>query len=134
MKVIDIKLDSIKLSDNTRKDPWRNDVTDLKNSIESVSLIQPIGVKEVKGKYELIYGFRRLEAFKQLKREEIPAVIFKDVDSDGLKIIENLQRKDISPLELASAIQKYRKESKLAMNDISKILGKSLKEITQIDK
>jgi ParB/RepB/Spo0J family partition protein len=120
---------------NTRKTIDKKELDELKDSIEVSGLLQPIGVKEKSpGKYELLYGFRRLECFKQLDWKEIPAVIHITTGGASLHIIENLQRKDIPPLEMAAAIEKYKETSNLTLNDIAKIIGKSIHEVSLINK
>ncbi|MDZ7742461.1 MAG: ParB N-terminal domain-containing protein [Bacteroidota bacterium] len=53
----------------------RKQLEELKRSIENAGLLQPITVRRVKDKYELIDGHRRLEAYRQLDKGNIPAII-----------------------------------------------------------
>ena len=135
MKIKDVAIKDINIENNPRQNIDKNELTELAESINSRGLLQPIGLKELKmGKYELIFGFRRLEAFKQLGLQEIPALINNSEDTYSLKIIENLQRKDIPILELAKAIKKYQKDSGLTLTEIASTLGKTLRQVSQINK
>lgn len=106
---------------------------DLKNSIKSKGLIQPVTVREVEGEYELIAGERRLRACQQLKLESIPVHIL-DVDSDvdmmEMALIENLQRDNLNPLEEAEAYALLADKYKLSHEEIAGNIGKSRTAIT----
>jgi len=132
--VENIPVNKIVLTENTRTKVDTEDLASLKANIASVGLLQPIGVIRKNGTYELAWGFRRLECIKQLKQETISAAICENADPEALKIIENLQRKNITPLELAAAIRGYREKSKLTFQEISGILGKTVTEISQLNR
>jgi ParB/RepB/Spo0J family partition protein len=135
MEVKSIPIDKIILTENTRKKIVKDDDYEgFKQSIAANGLLQPIGVVEKDGQYELTWGFRRLETHKDLGWPEISAVICTGVNAQGLKIIENMQRQDITPLELAAAIKSYQEDSGLTFSEIAGILGKKLTEISQINK
>ena len=136
MEVKNISIAKIQLANNNRNGTEKNKLAELQESISQVGLLQPIGITEKgKGKYEIVYGFRRLEAFKGLKKKEIPAVILRGDDLLAMQITENLQREDLKPMELARAIAKYQKESELtSLTDIAKVLGKTLREISLLNK
>lgn len=95
---------------NPRKVVDQNSIIELSESMKSIGLLQPITIREVGtdeggSTYELVLGSRRLAAAKLLGWVEIPAIV-KDMDDDEVldaMIIENLQRKDIEPLDEALA-------------------------------
>ncbi len=106
---------------------------DLKASIKSKGLIQPITVREVNGEYELIAGERRLRACQDLGLETIPIHILnveKDVDMMELALIENLQRDNLNPLEEAEAYSLLSKKYDLSHEEIAGNIGKSRAAIT----
>ena len=106
---------------------------DLKASIKSKGLIQPITVREVNGEYELIAGERRLRACQELGIETVPIYILtveKDVDMMELALIENLQRDNLNPLEEAEAYSLLSDKYSLSHEEIAENIGKSRAAIT----
>ena len=105
------------------------ELAELKDSIRAVGLSNPIHVEEVKpGHYELIQGFRRWSAFKQLLAEtgdeayaQVPAVLIARGEAlAGLyrrMVDENLVRKDISFAEMANLATQFAREMKLTIAD-----------------
>lgn len=81
---------------------------ELKTSIAESGLVQPITVRVVGDQYELIDGHRRLEAYKQLGRGNIPAIIKEadDKQTQAMSITANLQRSNLSNIERAVAFEK----------------------------
>lgn len=100
---------------------------ELKQSIISNGLIQPITVRKWGERYQLISGERRWRAFMQIGYSEIPAYII-EVASDELMIamalIENIQRERLNPIEVAVAYKKLMDECKLTQEEISERVGK----------
>src|SRR3989338_8576653 len=72
----------------------------LASSIEEKGLAQPIIVRKVGEKYELVAGERRWRASKKVGFKSIPAIIraYSDEDSLEIALIENLQREDLNPI------------------------------------
>lgn len=106
---------------------------DLKASIKSKGLIQPITVREVNGEYELIAGERRLRACQELGLEKIAIHVLdvsKDVDMMELALIENLQRDNLNPLEEAEAYSLLADKYDLSHEEIAGNIGKSRAAVT----
>ncbi len=106
---------------------------DLKASIKSKGLIQPITVRAVDGEYELIAGERRLRACQELGLESIPIHILKvtsDIDMMELALIENLQRDNLNPLEEAEAYALLANKYDLSHEEIAGNIGKSRAAVT----
>jgi len=106
---------------------------DLKASIKSKGLIQPLTVREVNGEYELIAGERRLRACQALGLETVPIYILtveKDVDMMELALIENLQRDNLNPLEEAEAYFLLADKYDLSHEEIAGNIGKSRAAVT----
>ena len=124
-----IKLSKIKPAKRQlRKDFDEEKVQELAESIESTGLIQPIIVRQSGNSFEIISGHRRVEAFKKLKKSEIPAII-RDLDNGvafEVAIIENLQRDDLSPLEEAEAFKALIDQLSYTQDRIAKKIGKSI--------
>jgi len=100
---------------------------DLKNSIAEKGIIQPLSVRKRDDGYELIAGERRLRAVTALEIERVPAYIL-DVESDEdmleLSLIENIQREDLNPIDIAKAYHKLLTECKLTQELVSRRVGK----------
>ncbi len=81
----------------------------LASSIREHGLLQPVAVRRVDGRYQLIAGERRLRAAIKAGWAEVPAHVIEADDRQvaELAIVENLQRKDLNPLEKAASFQQY---------------------------
>jgi ParB family transcriptional regulator, chromosome partitioning protein len=101
-------------------------IEELAASIKQDGLIEPIVVRQVDGIYELISGERRVRASIMAEQDSIPAII-KDVhDDDLLKLglIENIQREDLNPIELAQAYKLLGDKFDWTQDEIAKQVGK----------
>lgn len=105
---------------------------ELAESIRSKGLIQPLIVRSVNGKFELIAGERRWRACKRLNLTEVPVVTKEASDQDVLEmaIIENLQREDLDPIEEADAYHKLSVEYGLKQEEIAQQVGKSRSDVS----
>ncbi len=105
----------------------------LAKSIEQLGIIQPVTVRATKGDaFELISGERRLKAAKLAGLEKIPAYIrpAKDVRILEMALVENVQREDLNPIEVAQGYQRLIEEYNLTQEDVSHRVGKSRPQIT----
>ena len=103
------------------------DLLELSDSIKKYGLIQPIIVRKLGKKYEIIIGERRYKASILAGLEKIP-VIIRDIngkESFEISLVENVQRKNLSPIEEALAYKKVITESSLNIEDFSKKIGKT---------
>lgn len=100
---------------------------ELKNSIAEKGIIQPITVRKTDDGYELIAGERRLRAVTALNFDSVPAYVL-DVESDGemleLSLIENIQREDLNPIDIARAYHKLLVDCNLTQETMAKRVGK----------
>lgn len=104
------------------------DLEDLINSIKVHGVIQPLLVSEVAdGNYELITGERRWRSAQILGLPTVPALIrpVKDTEKLELALIENIQRKDLNPVEEAFAYERLIDEFGLTHEEIAQKVGKS---------
>jgi len=103
-----------------------SELTKLADSIKEKGLIQPILVSKAKDGYQLIVGERRWRAAQKAGLDKIPAWI-RDVspaETLELALIENIQRKDLNPIEESSAYQELMQKFHLTQEALSKRVGK----------
>ncbi|MBT8036019.1 MAG: ParB/RepB/Spo0J family partition protein [Verrucomicrobiae bacterium] len=100
---------------------------ELMESIRQHGIIQPLIVRKVDGMLELIAGERRWRASKELGLTEVPIRIREATDHEVLEmaLIENIQRKDLDPIEEAKGYVRLAKEFDLKQETIAKRVGKS---------
>lgn len=103
------------------------ELTKLAESIKIYGIINPILVRKKEDKYEIIAGERRFRATKMLGLTEIP-VIIKNADEQQmaeLALIENIQRKELSPIEEAKSYEEIMKIGNQTQQSLAQKLGKS---------
>lgn len=100
---------------------------DLVESIRQHGVIQPLIVRKVKGKLELIAGERRWRASQKLGLATVPVIEREASDRDVLEmaLIENLQREDLNPIEEAKGYVRLAREFSLKQDEIAGRVGKS---------
>ncbi len=110
-----------------RKTLREEHLMELVESIRQHGIIQPLIVREVNGKYELIAGERRWRACQRLQLDEIPLIVREASDQDVLEmaLIENLQREDLNPIEESEAYVRLSREFGLKQEDIAQRVGKN---------
>lgn len=110
-----------------RKEFAPEHLTELMDSIREHGIIQPLIVRLVHGKHELIAGERRFRASRELGLSEVPVIVRTASDKDVLEmaLIENLQRENLNPLEEAQAYVRLAKEFGLKQEDIAQRVGKN---------
>ncbi len=109
-----------------RLDMDDRELAELKESINKQGVIQPILVRKAGEKYEVVAGHRRFHACKSLGIKEIPTIIkeLSDQDTFIFALIENLQRKDLNPIEEAIAYKRLYDEFELTYETIARMVGK----------
>lgn len=107
-------------------------LVELAQSISEVGIIQPITVRKNGMKFELISGERRFRASQIAGLKEIPAYVRLADDRQLLEmaIIENLQREDLDPIEMAYSCKRMMEELGLTQEQVSQRLGKGRSTIT----
>ena len=111
-----------------RKKINEDKLNELTSSIKESTLVQPITVRKVGKRYQIITGERRYLAFHKLGKKEIPAIIkenISDKEMAEIALIENIQRTRLSTIEIADMYDKLRSEFKLSAEEIAKKVGKS---------
>ncbi|WP_196593505.1 ParB/RepB/Spo0J family partition protein [Pectinatus sottacetonis] len=106
-------------------------IDELAQSIKKYGILQPVLVRMVDGKYQLIAGERRLRACKRINMQAIPAIVcdYNDKETAQIALIENLQREDLNAIEEAAAYQKLITEIGLTQSDVAQYVGKSRSHI-----
>ncbi len=108
-------------------------LNELSDSIRIHGVIQPITVRKVdNNKYQLIAGERRLRASKLAGKKDIPAYIRAASDQESIEIalIENIQREDLNPLEIAINYKRLQDECDLTQEQLAERLGKNRSTVT----
>ncbi len=100
---------------------------ELAVSIKEHGVIQPIVVRQIGEKYEIIAGERRYKASTMAGLTQIPAIVknLDDKESSKVALIENLQRRDLTPIEEARTYQKILELDALTQEDLARTMGKS---------
>lgn len=110
-----------------RKDFDRRALDELKTSIIEHGIIQPVTVRKSITGYEIISGERRLRAATEAGYKEIPAYILEvntDVKMLELALIENVQREDLNPIEVANGYAWLIEEGSLTQEQVAQKVGK----------
>ena len=110
------------------------DLTDLKASIEAKGILEPILVRPRDGgRFTIISGERRFRAALEAGLSELPCIVIEATDAEVLEIalIENLQRKDLSPLEEAEGYSTLQEKHGYTHDQIAKAVGKSRVTVTE---
>ena len=118
-----------------RKEFDQTGLQELADSIKENGVFQPVLVRKssISG-YELVAGERRLRASKLAGLKEIPAII-KDFDDKAMmeiSLLENIQRKDLTPIEEATAYEKLIKKFNYTQEQLAKRIGKSRANVTNL--
>jgi len=127
-RVIMVKVDEIEASPfQPRKRFNEEQIAELADSIRERGLIQPLVVRLVNNKYELIAGERRLRAVRTLGQPEVKVVVHDatDLEVAELTLIENLQREDLTPLEEAEQYRLLQTRFGMKQEVIARHVGKS---------
>ena len=126
--LLTVDLDKLKArEDQPRKNFDDDSLEELANSIKADGVIQPIVVRKVVDKYEIIAGERRFRASKLAGLEKVPIVVknVSDRKARELALVENIQREDLNPIEEAISLKTLMEEYKLTQQELSDIVGKS---------
>lgn len=114
---------------NPRKHFDEASLAELADSIRQQGVLQPIGVRPIdeSGKFEIVFGERRYRASLMAEMTEIPAVILNVSDevAEEMAVTENLQRKDVTPIEEANAYQKLIESGRHDIQSLSVQFGKN---------
>jgi ParB family chromosome partitioning protein len=132
--VIEIPIDQIKINPFQPRTNFENDkISQLASSIEQLGIIQPITVRKIDFKsYQIISGERRFRAVSFLNIKSIPAYIriANDQQSLEMALVENIQRENLDPIEIALCYQRLIDEIMLTQDEMSIRVGKKRSTIS----
>ncbi len=109
------------------------DLSELMTSVADKGILEPLLVRQIDGRYQIVAGERRYHAAVQVGLREVP-VIVKDLDDNEvleLALIENIQRKDLTAFEEAEAFHQLATRCGYTHEDMARKLGKSRTSITE---
>ena len=133
-KVVEIQLDLIDANPfQPRKIFSEDELSELANSIKQQGLIQPIVLRKVGDRYQIISGERRTRASKLAGFSTIKAQVYENLDDKKMSewaLIENIQRVDLNPVEIARSYQKLIENYDYTHEDLANAVGKSRSAIT----
>lgn len=134
--VVLLSIDKLKASVyQPRKAFDEEKLNELASSIKEHGLLEPLLVKKSQDDlYEIICGERRYRACKLANLSSIPCLIRDDLELNGyaVALIENIQREDLNPVEMANAFSLMLNECNLTQEELAKTLGKSRSSVTNI--
>jgi len=116
-----------------RRDFDNESLAELAESIKSSGLIQPIVVRKVgDDKYEIVAGERRWRAAQLAGLENVPCIVntYSDEETAAVTLIENMQRKDLNPIEEAQSLQRLVDEFGYVHEEVAAVVGKSRSKVT----
>ena len=132
--IIELDLETIEINPFQPRSNFNEEsLKELATSIKELGVIQPITVRKLDfNKYQLISGERRLRASKLIGLQTVPAYIRIANDNESLvmALVENIQRHDLDPIEIALSYQRLIDEIQLTQEQMSERVGKKRSTIT----
>ncbi|AMC12087.1 chromosome partitioning protein ParB [Lutibacter profundi] len=132
--IIEIEMDLIDVNPFQPRSYFNEEsLLELASSIRELGVIQPITIRKLEGnKFQLVSGERRFRASKLIGNTTIPAYIRIANDQEMLEmaLVENIQRKDLDPIEVALSYQRLIEEIDLTQEEMSKRVGKKRSTIS----
>ena len=127
--IVELDLRSIEVNPFQPRTSFNEDsLRELASSIKELGVIQPITVRKLDfDKYQLVSGERRFRASKLVGLETIPAYIriANDQESLEMALVENIQRQDLDPIEIALSYQRLIEEITITQEELSDRVGKN---------
>lgn len=126
--IVELDIESIEVNPfQPRTNFNENTLQELASSIKELGVIQPITVRKLEfNKYQLVSGERRFRASKLVGLSTVPAYIriANDQESLEMALVENIQRQDLDPIEIALSYQRLIDEIQLTQEQLSDRVGK----------
>ncbi|RXG23593.1 ParB/RepB/Spo0J family partition protein [Leeuwenhoekiella aequorea] len=127
--IVELELDQIEVNPFQPRSSFNEDaLRELASSIRELGVIQPITVRKISfGQYQLVSGERRFRASKLVGLDTVPAYIriANDQESLEMALVENIQREDLDPIEIALSYQRLIDEINLTQEQMSDRVGKN---------
>ncbi len=131
--VKNIEIDAIRPGKSQPRQQFDEEaLEELKNSIVEHGILQPIILAKMDEGYEIVAGERRFRAAKMAGMDKIPAIVrdYTNSEKAKLSLIENLQRKDLNPIEQSYALKSLINEFSLSQEEVAISIGKSRSFVT----
>ncbi len=132
--ILEIELEAISVNPFQPRTNFNEEaLRELAGSIRELGVIQPITVRKMEGnQFQLVSGERRYRASKQIGLKTIPAYVRIANDQEMLEmaLVENIQRKDLDPIEVALSYRQLIEEVKLTQEQLSIRVGKNRSTVT----
>lgn len=132
--IVELDLESIEVNPHQPRTNFNDEALDeLASSIRELGLIQPITVRKLAyNRFQLVSGERRYRASQRIGMKQIPAYIriANDQESLEMALVENIQRQDLDPVEIALSYQRLIDEVGLTQEKLSERVGKKRSTIT----
>lgn len=125
--IIEISLENIQVNPYQPRTYFDEEsLRELASSIKELGVIQPITVRKIGDSFQLVSGERRFRASKLIGNKSIPAYIRTANDQEMLEmaLVENIQRKNLDPIEVALSYQRLIDEIQLTQEELSVRVGK----------
>jgi ParB family transcriptional regulator, chromosome partitioning protein len=126
--IIDLEIEKIEVNPYQPRTHFNEEsIQELAESIKTLGIIQPITVRKLdRNQYQLVSGERRFRAAKSLNFDTVPAFvrIANDQETLEMALVENIQRRDLDPIEIALSYQRLIDEIQLTQNQLSQRVGK----------
>ncbi|MDH4218456.1 MAG: ParB/RepB/Spo0J family partition protein [Candidatus Aminicenantes bacterium] len=126
-KYVDVDVEDLKPNPlQPRQDFDKDSIDELAHSMKETGVLQPIVVVPEENHYKIVVGERRWRAARKIGLQKIPAVVrhLSEKQQIEASLVENLQRKDLNPIEIAFAYQKLIHELKYSQEDVAEKVGK----------
>lgn len=127
-RIWQVSVDKLKANPNQPRQIFEKEaLQELSNSIKEKGILQPIAArKKADGTFEIIAGERRWRAAQQAGLHEVPVILKESADQDALELalIENIQRRDLNPMEEAEAFSHLIETYKITQQELADKIGK----------
>ncbi|MDX1419833.1 MAG: ParB/RepB/Spo0J family partition protein [Rubricoccaceae bacterium] len=133
-RVADVEVDAVRPNPYQPRKDFSDDALDeLAASIRQLGIIQPLTVRALgNGRFELISGERRLRAARRAGLKKVPAFV-READTETMlemALVENVQREDLNPIEVALGYQRLIEEVGLTQEEVAEKVGKNRTTVT----
>src|SRR5687768_10887575 len=133
--LVELAIDQIEPNPNQPRKTFETDkLEELTASIRSSGVIQPIIVRPVGDRYQLVAGERRWRAARQAGLERIPAIVREATDAESLELalVENLLREDLNPMEEAEAYRHLLSQFGWTQEQLAQRIGRDRTSIANV--
>lgn len=133
----EIEIDRIRPNPFQPRKEWSvEEITSLARSILSQGILQPLVVRRAGEDFQLIAGERRLRAAKEAGLEKVPVIVRQANDQQmlALALVENIQRRDLGPVEKAEAFSRLSKEFGLTQEEMGDRVGMSRSSVANFQR